>query len=141
MKQQEAAAAAAAEEATVAAAKLEGEEDDQNNGDEMMLTEMEILNGLEDIVAVSGPGKEEDFKEAKIVKEHSKPMQQAKLAFNKPAKQPTITSTNQKSAQGVTTGDEESEGLEFIDPEAEKRAKLAEAAKERDEPRMIVING
>ena len=28
------------------------------------------------------------------------------------------------------TGDEESEGLEFIDPEAEKRARLAEAAKD-----------
>ena len=40
------------------------------------------------------------------------------------------------------TGDEESEGLEFIDPEAEKRARLAEAAKEKDEnEQMILING
>ena len=40
------------------------------------------------------------------------------------------------------TGDEESEGLEFIDPEAEKRARLAEAAKEKDDnEQMIMING
>ena len=47
-----------------------------------------------------------------------------------------------KVAQTVTTDNEESEGLEFIDPDAEKRAQIAEAAKEREEKNQtIMING
>ena len=95
-----------------------------------------MLNALDDIMDVSGP----DFKLAKPVEEPIKKKQSTlKSAYAKVKKNSAII---QKAAMTVTTDHEESEGLEFVDPEAEKRAKLAEAAKNRDDqPKMIVING
>ena len=110
--------------------------------EEKLLSVQEIMAGLDDIIEVSGPIPEGEIQESKIVNEKNVKQQQSTLAFKKKEK-PTLAPNRPKVASHTSvTGDEESEGLEFIDPEAEKRANLAEAAKERDEKQqMIVING
>ena len=103
-----------------------------------MLTVEDIMDGLEDIIDVAGP----DFSDTKPAHEKFTKQQQSKLAFKQQNKPSAIAQEEKVAAHTSVTGDEESEGLEFIDPEAEKRAKLAEAAKEREgEVAMIVING
>ena len=95
-----------------------------------------LVAALDDILEPAGP----DFELEKVP---PKKMQQTTLAsaFTKQVDN-KILDLKDKGAFAVTTGDEESEGLEFIDPAAEKRAKLAEAAKEREEkPATILING
>lgn len=97
---------------------------------EKLLSVQEIMEGLDDIIEVSGPYQAGEIQESKLVSDKvSNKKQQSKLAFTKG--KPAAPKEKKAASHTSVTGDEESEGLEFIDPEAEKRAKLAEAAKER----------
>ena len=96
-----------------------------------------MLAAMDDILVAAGP--DLDIKKP----EPEKKMQQPTLAsaFTKQVNS-KIAQINLKVAQAVATDNEESEGLEFIDPDAEKRAQLVEAAKEREEKNQtITING
>ena len=125
----------AAKEVTVADETKDAEKHDANMESE---GEQEaIMAAMDDILVASGP----DFEIKKP--EADKKMQQSTLAsaFTKQVNS-KIAKLNLKVGQVTTTDNEESEGLEFIDPAAEKRALLVEAAKEREEKNQtIMING
>ena len=96
------------------------------------------MDGLEDIIDVAGP----DFQETKSANEKTaKQKQQTKLAFKQQEKPSAINKDEKVAVHTSVTGDEESEGLEFIDPEAEKRAKRDEKAKEREGEVQMIVSG